>query len=401
MIHNQRHATHPSEQREGPRGQPNGETRKFSKGSRPSTLNLKRILAIALLITPLLLLQFLGARKVPVALTSGGGQASVAPRAAVAMHQDLVAKSTIFESRPVSQNSPSSAETSVVAPSFVEDNLQPTRMQDDNVSHDAREQKPPVHQNKPRFKQTHNLNLDAEEYKRIMLLPSPTIAARVENVHKALEACYSCKPIDQHDLDHANIPDRLLYSEKYLPFLSTPLVKAVLNVGIRNIYDLQAEHIFRAKNPDVVYVTIEPHSEGNIFGASYYGPERSIHYQDYVENINNHPHPPFDVVLMHGVIGWGIDGKQGLQKLAVSLHKAMSDGGLLYMWRNFDSPADAFVPKEMKHGTVAVLEYLLPYFVRFNGTWHLNPESTIESEAIVDKHPDWTGRVDLLQRVTL
>jgi hypothetical protein len=387
------------------------------------------ILGLAFLFAPLIMMQLNQPKKAPVVLTSNVQQAISAAAESVAMRQVLVAESAVLESpapppamtmtsQPSIPAQPAPVAAAVPVKSVAAaipmkaKSLQPTGTQVHNASRvtvqalakpqisvKSAEAKPTVSEKK--YKQTHNLNLDTAEFRRIMLLPTRDEAHRVETAHKALEACYSCKPIAQHDRDHANIPDRLLLSDKYLPFLSTPLVKAVLNVAPRNIYDIQAEHFFRAKNPDVVYITIEPLAEGRMYGGGFYGHERSRHHQDYVENINKYPHPPFDVVVIHGVIGWGIDGEKGMKKLAVAMHKAMADGGLLYMWRNFDSPADASVPKDKRHGTVAVLDYLLPYFVRFNGTWHLNPGATVESEAVVDNHHMWTGRCDLLQRVTL
>jgi hypothetical protein len=143
----------------------------------------------------------------------------------------------------------------------------------------------------------------------------------MNKLHRALQVCYTCKHIQGNKGRTANIPDRVLLMDKYLPALSSPKVTAVLYVGLRNTFAAAAEHYFRAKNPDVVFVTIEPDASLSVWGAYYFGKDLSIHIADILENVNNHTHPKFDVVMMHGVIGWGLNGVRSVAETAVTLYR--------------------------------------------------------------------------------
>jgi hypothetical protein len=174
-----------------------------------------------------------------------------------------------------------------------------------------------------RRKPWHRSVPDAQEFQRLVSLPVTNHTERMDNLNKALEACYNCKP-DLRTV--AKIADRRLLVDKYFPVLSSSRVRAVLFVGLLDTYAAQAEHYFRAKNPDVVFVTLERMKDAAIWGAYYYGKELSYNIVDIVENVNNHAHPLFDVVFMHGVIGWGLDGVQAVNNTAVALHRCVDCG---------------------------------------------------------------------------
>ncbi len=77
--------------------------------------------------------------------------------------------------------------------------------------------------------------------------------------------------------------------------------------------------------------------------------------------------------------------------------RSMRDGGLVYMWRNEDSPGDKGLPPELKHGSPWVLDSFVPYFGHLNGTWALNPDVVIDPVSLVTEGR-WKGRVDVLQK---
>jgi hypothetical protein len=79
------------------------------------------------------------------------------------------------------------------------------------------------------------------------------------------------------------------------------------------------------------------------------------------------------------------------------IHRGMRDGGLVYMWRNEDSPGDKDVHTVLKHGLQWVLDGFVPYFGHLNGTWALNPDVAIDPVSLVTEGR-WKGRVDVLQK---
>ena len=75
----------------------------------------------------------------------------------------------------------------------------------------------------------------------------------------------------------------------------------------------------------------------------------------------------------------------------------MREDGLIYMWRNRDSPGDAAEPGGRKHSDQWVIDTFGPYFTPLNGTWPLNPEVNIDPVSLVEEGR-WKGRIDLLVR---
>jgi hypothetical protein len=175
----------------------------------------------------------------------------------------------------------------------------------------------------PKRKPWHKIPPDPEEFRKIMSQPTHNESELMDHMHQALEYCYNCKYMTGKSRKIAQVPDRVLLLDKYLPALSSPKVTAVLFVGLRNTFAAAAEHYFRAKNPDLVFVTIEPDASLSVWGAYYYGKDLSFHIPDIAENINNYPHPKFDVVMFHGVLGWGLNGVSGVSKTAIELHRCV------------------------------------------------------------------------------
>ena len=80
---------------------------------------------------------------------------------------------------------------------------------------------------------------------------------------------------------------------------------------------------------DIMMTSIEPDPSHQIWGSSH------LHIIDTIQNLMLHVQPAsFDVAILNGIIGWGLDTNAGVADAAVALHASLRPGGLLVIGYN-------------------------------------------------------------------
>jgi len=206
-----------------------------------------------------------------------------------------------------------------------------------------------------------NSNNQSSMFKKI-LLEEKNISHAAQTAHKI---CPWCLPI------HGNLGNKLSWLvdgsgwkfedrrilNTYLEHFAAQELKTVLWVGC-----FPGSTFVNYVFPESVnFFTIEPNPDMKEYGA----PGR--HIIDVVQNITKYeeliPSSSIDLVLLHGVVGRGIDTREEIGSAAKALHEVMKPGGLMYLWRNTHSPGDH--RREEKYGNCGdsiALNDFAPYF---------------------------------------
>jgi len=191
-----------------------------------------------------------------------------------------------------------------------------------------------------------------------------------EQVHRAFSSCPDCLPVYGElgqkllrvvDSNGWKFEDRELLHNTFIPEFARQGYSSVLWVGVFPA-SVGVQHYFEAASQNVSFFTIEPDPSAAPWGAG----ER--HIVDRLQNITKYsdiiPESSVDLVMLHGVIGWGIDSKSEIQDAAKALSTLMKPGGLVYLWRNTISPGDVKRNETNQGacGSQLALEDFYPYF---------------------------------------
>ncbi len=139
-----------------------------------------------------------------------------------------------------------------------------------------------------------------------------------------------------------------------IPFvLSRFEPRTVLEVG-REAYEAFYDEFFAGRE----LWTIDWDAARAPFGAP-------KHIVDDAVNLRNHfPECYFDLVLMNGVFGWGLNQREAIEKTFAAVHALLAPGGLFVLGWN-DTPDLVPVPLDQ----VQALRQFTPYFFTpLNGT---------------------------------
>lgn len=148
--------------------------------------------------------------------------------------------------------------------------------------------------------------------------------------------------------------DRRVLEQIIIPFiLSRFEPRTVLEVG-REAYEAFYNEFFVGRE----LWTIDRDAGKAQFGAP-------KHIVDDAANLRNHfPESYFDVVLMNGVFGWGLNQPEAIEKAFAAVHALLAPGGLFVL--GWNDTAD-LVPVPLDQ--VQALQAFTPYFFApLNGT---------------------------------
>jgi hypothetical protein len=119
-------------------------------------------------------------------------------------------------------------------------------------------------------------------------------------------------------------PDRLILEETILPyFVRSVSVKKVLFVGCA-AYTQRYEDVFSAKE----YWTIDPKHMKRKYGSQRHIIDSITHVDRHV--VKNY----FDVIIMNGVIGFGLDGVGDIERAIDACHAVLASRGILLVGWN-------------------------------------------------------------------
>jgi hypothetical protein len=118
-------------------------------------------------------------------------------------------------------------------------------------------------------------------------------------------------------------PDRRLLERAFLPALSAdPDIKRVLFVGVANYCD------YRRCFERAEYITIDPNVQPGAAGGK-------EHIQDTLQNLGRHfPKDHFDLIILNGVIGWGLNDPGEIERAIQAAHIHLRDCGMLLIGLN-------------------------------------------------------------------
>lgn len=119
-------------------------------------------------------------------------------------------------------------------------------------------------------------------------------------------------------------PDRKLLEQVILPHYGTQdEFQRILFVGVRR-YVTSYQELF----PEKRYVTIDPVPYTRWFGAA-------CHVVDTVENVNRYfEEGSFDLIVMNGVIGWGLNDVESIERAFRACSLCLREGGELILGLN-------------------------------------------------------------------
>ncbi len=148
--------------------------------------------------------------------------------------------------------------------------------------------------------------------------------------------------------------DRRVLEQIVIPFILSRLrPRTVLEVG-REPYEAFYNEFFAGRE----LWTVDWDAAKAQFGAP-------KHIVDDAANLRNHfPAGYFDVVLMNGVFGWGLNQREAIEKAFAAVHTILASGGLFVLGWN-DTPDLVPVPLD----EVKSLRLFTPFYFRpLNGT---------------------------------
>lgn len=215
-------------------------------------------------------------------------------------------------------------------------------------------------------------------------------------IHSAFKECFDCLPVEgefgsklawMFTADRAwKFGDRQLLHNLYLPAFARRQFDRVLWVGVFP-GSVSVQYYFQAYARNISFFTLEPNPAMTEWGAV------GNHITDEVQNLKKYrhliPEKSLELVMMHGVFGWGVNSRRDVRDAAEALHHVMKPGGVLYLWRNHESPGDADrdTQSEGTCGSEQFLHDLFPYFQSYS----VNSSKKVPSMNIIKD-----GRVDLL-----
>ena len=191
-----------------------------------------------------------------------------------------------------------------------------------------------------------------------------------EEVHRAFTSCPDCLPVYgaigrqvnwMVDSNGWKYEDRERLHNTFIPEFARQEYSSVLWAGVF-LGSVGVQHYFEAVSQNILFYTIEPDQSEAPWGAG----ER--HFVDGLQNITRYsniiPMSSVDLVMLHGVIGWGIDSKEEIRESAKAMSTIVKPGGMVYLWRNTISPGDIKrnKTKEGTCGSKLALEDFYPYF---------------------------------------
>lgn len=135
-------------------------------------------------------------------------------------------------------------------------------------------------------------------------------------------------------------PDRATLVVLLRRFAERADIKRVLFVGVK-AYNRELPAIFAPR----VFATIDPTPEVAAFGGA-------PHWVDVLENLEAHTGPSsFDLVVMNGVIGFGLNEPTNVERALRQVHRALSPGGTLLLGINEEiaTHVDLARVEAMKH----------------------------------------------------
>jgi SAM-dependent methyltransferase len=173
------------------------------------------------------------------------------------------------------------------------------------------------------------------------------------NFLKKLYYLYFAKRIVKKNADYKRdkYEDRNVLEEIIFPYaLAEFEPKTILDVG-REDYQAFYNDFFKGRE----LWTIDYDPEHSEFGA---GPDR--HIVDNILNIKNYFQPNyFDLIIMNGVLGWGLDKEDEAEKAFADLAGILKPGGLLVIgWNDFKDK------KMIKPAQIKSLAALSPFTIK-------------------------------------
>lgn len=118
-------------------------------------------------------------------------------------------------------------------------------------------------------------------------------------------------------------PDRKVLESILRYYAGGDVAQRVLFVGVK-AYNAPLRELFRGR----VFATIDPTPGVAEFGGN-------PHFVDVLENLANHvPAESFDLVVMNGVIGFGLNDPCNVERALVQVHRALAPRGELVLGIN-------------------------------------------------------------------
>lgn len=125
-------------------------------------------------------------------------------------------------------------------------------------------------------------------------------------------------------------PDRAMLDRVIAELAKHADCERMLFVGVKQ-YNAHLPALFRGTSART-FTTIDPTPEVARFGGT-------PHYVDMLENLNRHVAPAsFDVVVMNGVIGFGMNEATNVERALEQVHRALRPEGLLLLGINEQIP---------------------------------------------------------------
>lgn len=118
-------------------------------------------------------------------------------------------------------------------------------------------------------------------------------------------------------------PDRLMLERVLTEFAQRPDCQRVLFVGVK-AYNEPLRALFAGRT----FATIDPTPTVARYGGS-------PHFVDVLENLERHTGAEsFDLIVMNGVIGFGLDDPKNVELALAQVHRALRPGGDLVLGIN-------------------------------------------------------------------
>lgn len=124
-------------------------------------------------------------------------------------------------------------------------------------------------------------------------------------------------------------PDRRVLERVILPYYgAAPGCRRVLFVGVR-----PGIRSYQRFFPTAEFVTLDANPYKRAFGSKRHVVGRVEHLADYFS------HDYFDVIVMNGVIGWGLNDERDVNEALRMCSKCLTPGGLLILGLNEQIPS--------------------------------------------------------------